>query len=330
MITSFAQLAEAAKTTKKKMIVAVVEAQDEHTMEAVCRAHSDGMIEAILIGNEEEIRRIAAEQGEDLRAFEIIHSEGIEDSLRIGVDCIRSGRANAIMKGKLETGQFMRAIVKKENGFLKGGRVSLVGLYEHPSYPKLLAVTDQGMNTYPDLNEKKDLIINGVQMLHALGNICPKIACLCAVEKVNPKMPETVDAYELKQMNQRGEIPGCIVEGPISFDLAIKKGAAAVKGFDSPVSGEADLLLVPSITCGNVLAKCMTDYSGAVTAGTILGANCPVILTSRSAAAKDKYYSIALAAYTSANGMEPSQEVPDGFPYSGDQSGLDVNENRAV
>ncbi len=305
MIRSFAELAEAAKSTEKKMVVAVVEAHDEHTMEAVCNAHNDGMIEAILIGKEEEIRRIAAEQGEDLSAIEIIPTESLEESLQKAVDCVKSGRADAIMKGRLETAQFMKAVVKKENGLLKGGRISLVGLYEHPSYPKLLAITDQGMNTYPDLDEKKDLIINGVQMLHALGVMCPKVACLCAVEKVNPKMPETVDAYELKQMNQRGEIPDCIVEGPISFDLAIKKGAAAVKDFDSPVAGDADLLLVPSITCGNALAKCMTDYSGAVTAGTILGAKCPVILTSRSAEVSDKYYSIALAAYTAACSCQP-------------------------
>ena len=301
MIRSFAQLAEAAKSIEKKMKVAVVEAHDEHTMEAVCNAHRDGMIEAILIGREDEIRRIGALLGEDLSAVEIIPTEDLEESLQTAVDCVREGRADGIMKGKIETGQFMRAIVKKSNGLLKGGRVSLVGLYEHPGYPKLLAITDQGMNTYPSLEEKKDLIVNGVEMLHALGIECPKVACLCAVEKVNPKMPETVDAYELKQMNERGEITGCVVEGPISFDLAITKGAAVIKEYDSPVAGDADLLLVPNITCGNALAKCMTDYSGAVTAGTILGAKCPVILTSRSAPAKDKYYSIALAAYTSAN-----------------------------
>ena len=301
MIRSFAQLAEAAKSIEKKMKVAVVEAHDEHTMEAVCNAHRDGMIEAILIGREDEIRRIGALLGEDLSAVEIIPTEDLEESLQTAVDCVREGRADGIMKGKIETGQFMRAIVKKSNGLLKGGRVSLVGLYEHPGYPKLLAITDQGMNTYPSLEEKKDLIVNGVEMLHALGIECPKVACLCAVEKVNPKMPETVDAYELKQMNERGEITGCVVEGPISFDLAITKGAAVIKEYDSPVAGDADLLLVPNITCGNALAKCMTDYSGAVTAGTILGAKCPVILTSRSAPAKDKSYSIALAAYTSAN-----------------------------
>lgn len=205
------------------------------------------------------------------------------------------------MKGKLETGQFMKAIVKKENGLLAGGLLSLVGLYEHSNYHKLLAVTDQGLNTYPDLNGKKNIVINAVKLMRSLGVDEPKVAVLAAVEKVNPKMPESVDGAELKKMNQEGEITNCIVEGPISFDLAIKQGAAAIKGYESPVAGDADILVVPDIAAGNILVKCMTDYAGAMTAGTILGAKVPVIVTSRSAEASDKYYSIALAAYAAAS-----------------------------
>ncbi len=302
MIKSFKELAEAAKAMEKKTVVAVVEAQDAHTLEAVVTARKDGIIEAMLIGNEAKICEILAQVGGDPADFTIVPTESLEESLKVAVENINAGKASAIMKGKLETGQFMKAIVKKENGMMAGGRISLVGLFEHPKfYHKLLAVTDMGMNTYPDLEGKKDLINNAVRLLHALGNECPKVACLCAVEKMNPKMPETVDADALKKMNIAGEIPGCVVEGPISFDLAIKQGAAAIKGFESPVAGDADLLLVPDITCGNVLVKCMTDYAGATTAGTILGAKCPVIVTSRSAEASDKYYSIALAAYSAAS-----------------------------
>ena len=302
MIKSFKELAEAAKAMEKKTVVAVVEAQDAHTLEAVVTAQKDGIIEAMLIGNEEKICEILTQVGGDAANFTIVPTGSLEESLQVAVENINAGKASAIMKGKLETGQFMKAIVKKENGMMAGGRISLVGLFEHPKfYHKLLAVTDMGMNTYPDLEGKKDLINNAVKLLHALGNECPKVACLCAVEKLNPKMPETVDADALKKMNIEGEIPGCVVEGPISFDLAIKQGAAAIKGFESPVAGDADLLLVPDITCGNVLVKCMTDYAGATTAGTILGAKCPVIVTSRSAEASDKYYSIALAAYSAAS-----------------------------
>ncbi len=300
-IKSFKELAAAASAMPKKTVVAVVEAHDNHTLEAVIEAKKDGMIEGLLIGNEEKIKEILTANGADPADYEIIATNALEESLQVAVENINAGKATAIMKGKLETGQFMKAIVNKANGLMAGGLLSLVGLFESPAYPKLLAVTDQGLNTYPDLNGKKNLIINAVKLLHSLGIEEPKVAVLAAVEKVNPKMPESVDGAELKKMNQEGEITGCIVEGPISFDLAVKKGAAAIKGYESPVAGDADLLVVPDITAGNILCKCMTDYAGAMTAGTILGAKVPVIVTSRSAEATDKYYSIALAAYAAGN-----------------------------
>ncbi len=300
-IKSFKELAAAASAMPKKTVVAVVEAHDNHTLEAVIEAKKDGMIEGLLIGNEEKIKEILTANGANPADYEIIGTNALEESLQVAVENINAGKATAIMKGKLETGQFMKAIVNKANGLMAGGLLSLVGLFESPAYPKLLAVTDQGLNTYPDLNGKKNLIINAVKLLHSLGIEEPKVAVLAAVEKVNPKMPESVDGAELKKMNQEGEITGCIVEGPISFDLAVKKGAAAIKGYESPVAGDADLLVVPDITAGNILCKCMTDYAGAMPAGTILGAKAPVIVTSRSAEATDKYYSIALAAYAAAN-----------------------------
>ena len=300
-IKSFKELAAAASAMPVKTVVAVVEAHDNHTLEAVIEAKKDGMIEGLLIGNAEKIAEILTANGANPADYEIIGTNSLEESLQVAVENINAGKATAIMKGKLETGQFMKAIVNKANGLMAGGLLSLVGLFESPAYPKLLAVTDQGLNTYPDLNGKKNLIINAVGLLHSLGIEEPKVAVLAAVEKVNPKMPESVDGAELKKMNQEGEITGCIVEGPISFDLAVKKGAAAIKGYESPVAGDADLLVVPDITAGNILCKCMTDYAGAMTAGTILGAKVPVIVTSRSAEATDKYYSIALAAYAAGN-----------------------------
>jgi len=300
-IKSFKELAAAASAMPVKTVVAVVEAHDNHTLEAVIEAKKDGIIEGMLIGNEEKIKEILTANGADPADYQIIGTNALEESLQIAVENINAGKATAIMKGKLETGQFMKAIVNKQNGLLAGGLLSLVGLYEHANYHKLLAVTDQGLNTYPDLNGKKNLIINAVGLLKKLGVEEPKVAVLAAVEKVNPKMPESVDGAELKKMNQEGEITGCIVEGPISFDLAVKQGAAAIKGYESPVAGDADILVVPDIAAGNILVKCMTDYAGAMTAGTILGAKVPVIVTSRSAEASDKYYSIALAAYAAGN-----------------------------
>ncbi|MBQ4040869.1 MAG: bifunctional enoyl-CoA hydratase/phosphate acetyltransferase [Oscillospiraceae bacterium] len=300
-IKSFKELAAAASAMPVKTVVAVVEAHDNHTLEAVIEAKKDGIIEGMLIGNEEKIKEILTANGADPADYQIIGTNALEESLQVAVENINAGKATAIMKGKLETGQFMKAIVNKQNGLLSGGLLSLVGLYEHANYHKLLAVTDQGLNTYPDLNGKKNLIINAVGLLKKLGVEEPKVAVLAAVEKVNPKMPESVDGAELKKMNQEGEITGCIVEGPISFDLAVKQGAAAIKGYESPVAGDADVLVVPDIAAGNILVKCMTDYAGAMTAGTILGAKVPVIVTSRSAEASDKYYSIALAAYAAGN-----------------------------
>lgn len=302
MIKNLKELAEAAKAMETKTVIAVVEAHDAHTLEAVVNAKKDGIIDAMLIGNEEKIREILTAEGADPADFTIVPTGSLEESLKVAIESIHSGKANVLMKGKLETGDLMKAIVKKENDMMAGGRISVMGFFDHPTcYHKLIAVTDMGMNMYPDLEGKKDEINNAVKILHALGIECPKVACLCAVEKLNPKMPETVDADALKKMNAAGEIPGCIVEGPISFDLAMKQGAAAIKGYESPVAGDADLLLVPDITAGNVLVKCMTDYAGATTAGTIVGAKCPIIITSRSAEASDKYYSIALAAYAAAS-----------------------------
>ena len=299
-IACFKDFAEEAKKMKKKTVIAIVEAQDAHTLESVIDSRNDGIMTPMLIGNEAEIKDLIAGFGADPSDFDIIPSGGVEESLARAVEMVNTGKANAIMKGKLESGDFMKAIVKKENGLLAGGRLSLAGFFSPPQYHKIFAVSDMGLITYPDLDGKKAIIENAVKMLNALGFVKPKVAVLAAVEKLNPKMPETVDADALKQMNLSGIIKNCTVEGPISFDLATSAESARIKGYDSPVAGDADLLIVPDITAGNILVKCLTGLAGAQTAGTVLGAKVPVILTSRSAEASDKYYSIALAACVAA------------------------------
>lgn len=299
-IRSFEDLAKEAREMTKKTIIAVVEAQDEHTLESVIKATQDGIMVPVLIGNDEKIRELLTHFGADPAVFEIVATSGVEESLAKAVSLIHAGKASAIMKGKLESGQFMKAIVTKENNLLAGGKLSLVGLYETPKYHKVFAVSDMGLNTYPDLEGKKIIVKNAVQLLHALGYDNPKVAILSSVEKPNPKMPDAVDGEALKQMNKDGEITGCIVEGPISFDLATSSDSARIKGYDSPVAGDADLLIVPDICAGNILVKCLTGFGDARTAGTVLGAKVPVILTSRSAETSDKYYSIALAACAAA------------------------------
>ena len=300
-ISSFEELASEAKKMTKKTVIAVVEAQDEHTLESVVRATEDGIVVPILIGNVNKITELLVRFGADPAAFNVVASAGAEESLQEAVRIIHAGKATAIMKGKLESGQFMKAIVTKENGLLTGGKLSLAGLYETPKYHKVFALSDMGLNTYPDLEAKKIIIANAVKLLHAIGYDNPKVAVLSSVEKLNPKMPDAVDGDALKRMNQNGEITGCVVEGPISFDLATSSDSARIKGYDSPVAGDADLLLVPDICAGNILAKCLTGFGSARTAGTVLGAKVPVILTSRSAETSDKYYSIALAACAAAS-----------------------------
>ena len=295
-ITCFKDLADEAKKMKNKTVIAVVEAHDEHTLESVIEATRDGIMTPLLIGSNSKIREMLKQFGADPSDFDIISSDSAEKSLKLAIEVINAGKATAIMKGKLESGDFMKAIINKENGLLAGGKLSLAGFFTPPQYHKIFAISDMGLNTYPDLEGKKAITENAVRMLNALGYEKPKVAVLASVEKLNPKMPETVDADALKKMNQNGEITGCIIEGPISFDLATSAESAKIKGYESPVAGDADLLIVPDIVSGNVLAKALTGMAGAQTAGTVLGAKVPVILTSRSAEASDKYYSIALAA----------------------------------
>lgn len=297
-ISSFRDIVEETKKSARKTVVAVVEAQDGHTLESVVSAAGEGIISPTLIGDRDEIKRMLEKLGAAPSDFEIAQSSGgAEGSMKLAIDLVNTGAANALMKGRIESADFMKAIIVRENGLLTGKKLSLAGLYEAPRYHKIFSVSDMGMNTYPDLETKKAIIENAARMLNALGVETPKVAVLASVEKVNPKMPETIDADELKNMNLRGGIAGCVVEGPISFDLATSAEAAAIKGYESPVAGDADLLIVPDATAGNILVKCLTGMAGSKTAGTVLGAKVPVIFTSRSAEASDKYYSIALAAY---------------------------------
>jgi phosphotransacetylase len=297
-IQSFKELVEVVRRQEKKSRVAVVAADDSHTVEAVVNAQKEGLIEALLIGEQTMIKERLLEQGVDADDFQVIAATSTSECLAKAVELIHLGQASVLMKGHLETGDFMRAILNKDNDLKKGTLLSVAGFYEVSSYHKLFVVSDQAINTYPDLDAKRAILENAVSLLHAFGVACPKVAVLAAVEKLNPKMKETVDADALKTMNQKGVITECIVDGPLSLDIATNRKAAQIKGYESAVAGDADLLLVPDLVCGNVFVKTLTGFAGATTAGTVVGAKVPVVLTPRSAEASDKFYSIALAAYT--------------------------------
>ena len=292
MIKNFEQLKEMLKAMPVKRKVAVVPAQDEHTLEAISHAYRDGMVEPVLIGDEPKIREILAQIGTDADKMTIIHVEDPTEAIQKAADMARDGEVDCIMKGKTETGALMKVLVNRERGIRKNDTMSLLAFMESPNYHKVFAITDVGLLTYPSKDQKKAAIQNAVEAFHALGVEQPKVAILAAVEKVNPKMKETVEAAEIKEEG----VEGCIIEGPISYDLAMDPASAPIKGYVSPVAGDADLLVVPDIVSGNIAAKMITVIGGGRTGGVVLGAKVPVLLVSRAASADDKYMSIVIAA----------------------------------
>ncbi len=292
MIKNFEQLKAMLKAMPVKRKVAVVPAQDEHTLEAISHAYKDGMVEPVLIGDEPKIREILAQIGTDADKMTIIHVEDPTEAIQKAADMARDGEVDCIMKGKTETGVLMKVLVNRERGIRKNDTMSLLAFMESPNYHKVFAITDVGLLTYPSKEQKKAAIQNAVEAFHALGVEQPKVAILAAVEKVNPKMKETVEAAEIKEEG----VDGCIIEGPISYDLAMDPASAPIKGYVSPVAGDADLLVVPDIVSGNIAAKTITVIGGGRTGGVVLGAKVPVLLVSRAASADDKYMSIVIAA----------------------------------
>lgn len=292
MIKNFDQLKEMLKAMPVKRRVAVVPAQDEHTLEAISKAYQDGMVEPVLIGDAAKIREILEKLGTDASGMTIVPVEDPTEAIQKAADMARDGEVDCIMKGKTETGALMKVLVNRERGIRKNDTMSLLAFMESSHYHKVFAITDVGLLTYPSKEQKKAAIVNAVEAFHALGEENPKVAILAAVEKVNPKMKETVEAAEIKEEG----VEGCIIEGPISYDLAMDPASAAIKGYSSPVAGDADLLVVPDIVSGNIAAKTITVIGGGRTGGVVLGAKVPVLLVSRAASADDKYMSIVIAA----------------------------------
>ncbi|MBC2576129.1 bifunctional enoyl-CoA hydratase/phosphate acetyltransferase [Peptostreptococcus canis] len=294
MIKTFDEVIEKVKAFPKMKVVGVCMA-DDAAIGGALSAEKIGLATPVFIGHEDEIRKILNEMGEK-KEYEIINVDTAQEGAEKVVELVREGKVDFILKGHIETAVLMRAVVDKEKGLRTGRHMSHMSFEELPTYHKILTITDGGMSTYPDVDDKQKIIENAVEIYHRLGYDCPKVACLSAIEKVNPKMPCTVDAAELKARNQRGEIKGCIVEGPISFDLAYSKNAAKVKEYESEVAGDPDILLAPDIQAGNILDKTFNFAAGGRMAGFIVGAKCLIVLTSRSASAEEKYLSIAMAA----------------------------------
>jgi len=299
MLRNFEELAELVKANPVKKRIVLCCAHDEHSLDAVYEAYKEGVVDPVFVGKEDEIKAICAENGFDFGDVTIYNEDDDVEAAKKAVELIREGKGDFLMKGRMQTADLLRQVVNKETGLQVGKIMSHVGLFKVPNYHKLVVLTDGGMLLAPDLEQKKKIIENAVEVLHALGYDDPKVAVMCGAEVLNKKAQESVDAAALKEMNQNGEITGCTVEGPISYDIALSKEIAEFKKFESPVAGEADAMIMPSMAAGNMLGKSWTVSSDGMMAGIIVGAKVPVVLTSRGSTAEEKFYSIALAAAAS-------------------------------
>ncbi len=296
MITTLDQVLKAAAERPSRTI-AVAAAEDAPVLRSVVKAQQLGLVEAILFGSVAAIRSVAEEEELDLAPFEIVDVAGNDGAAAGAVGAVRDGRAGMLMKGNLQTSQFLSAILDKETGLRKGNEViAHVAVMQVSGYDRLLIVTDAAMNVAPDLQTKVSIIKSAVLVAHALGNATPRVAVLAAVEVVNPDMAATTEAAMLAKMNDRGQLKGCIVDGPLALDNAVSVEAAQHKGIGGEVAGRADILVAPDLEAGNVLYKSITYLAGGRSAGIIVGATAPVVLTSRSDSEESKLASIALSA----------------------------------
>ena len=278
--------------------IAIAAAQDEAVLEAVKAAKERGIAEAVLVGDEAKIREIAASMNMDLNGYEIIDEPDMIQASLTAVKLAHDGKVDMYMKGLVDSKNFLKSVLDKEVGLRTGGPLSHVCVFEIPGIDRLLFLTDVAFMTYPTLEDKVNIIKNTLPVCRACGVAMPKVAPLAAVEVVNPKMPVTVEAAELTRMCNDGELTGCIVDGPLSMDLAIDAEAAKHKGAtDRKIQGDADVLLFPDIHAGNLVYKSIVHMVAGVHNACILtGTKVPVILTSRSDSFETKVNSIALAA----------------------------------
>ena len=295
---NFDELIAKVKGAPDKKIMAVACANDDHTLEAVVNARREGIIEPLLVGDKKIILEILERLEEKIPEENIfdVPEDDLQKACEKAVKLVREGRANFLMKGKVDTKIILKEVVNKEYGLGTGKLMSHFTMFQIPTYHKLILPVDGGMVTYPDLEQKKQIIENTVETLRSMGYECPKVGVLACVEKVNPKMPESVEAAQLQEMNEKGEIRNCIVEGPIQYDCAMRKDLAEFKGLDSKIAGDPDVLIAPNIHAGNIMGKMYAISCGGKMAGFIVGARCPIVMVSRGSTAEEKYLSIVVSA----------------------------------
>jgi phosphate acetyltransferase len=258
-------------------------------------AAAEGLIEPTLIGPEDEMKALAAKIGVDISPYPVLNADSETKAAEVSVAMCRSGNAQAMMKGSLHTDELMKVAMARDTGLRTSRRITHVFVMDTPAYARTLLITDAAINIKPEFEDKIHIVQNAIDLAHALGIPEPKVALLSAVETVNPKIPSTMEAAALCKMADRGQITGGILDGPLAFDTAVSIKAAQIKHLHSPVTGQADILVVPDLESGNMLAKQLEYLGGAQLAGIVLGARVPVILTSRADSAETRLTSCAVA-----------------------------------
>lgn len=287
--------------TPALLVVAV--AHDEPVLEAVVQATQAGFVTPYLIGDQHAIEAILKQHSWDLDAH-IVDEKDAAEACRLAVTKVYETPGALLMKGLVDTSVLLKAALVKEKGLRTSRRISHVSVFEVAQYPRILMMSDGAMNIAPTVDEKQDIIENAVEIAHALGLENPYVGLIAAVEKVNPKMPATLDAQTLIERQKAGAMPGCVLEGPYAIDNAVDVEAAKHKGIEAPGAGRSDILIMPYIEAGNVFYKTLMFLAGAKSASVIAGALKPIVLTSRADSSESKYYSIALAACVAAKHTE--------------------------
>jgi phosphate butyryltransferase len=295
MITTLNQIVDRVKGKPIKRL-AVAVAEDPHTIEAVGRAVKEKLVKAVLTGDKGAIQKVADEAKVDMGLFEIVHEPDKSKALALAIGKVRAGEADFLMKGLLDSSLYIRGIIDKEKGLLPPGKLlSHVTVIQVPAWKKLIICGDVAVIPAPDLEAKVAILNYAIDVAHKLEIENPKAVLLSAVEKVNPKMPSTTEAAIIAKMADRGQIKGAVVDGPLALDVAFSKESAKIKGIVSPVAGDADILIFPSIEAGNIFFKASTYLAKGELGAIVAGAACPCVLTSRGDSEDNKFYSIALA-----------------------------------
>ncbi len=285
----------AATAGQEPLATAVAHPCDANAIGAAVEAAQAGLIAPILVGPKAKILKAAQAAKVDISPYRLIDAPHSEAAAAAAVALVQKGEAGLLMKGSLHTDELLHAVLAPQSGLRTGRRLSHVYLMDVPTYPRPLLITDAAVNIAPDLEEKRDIIQNAIDLAHVMGIATPRVAILSAIETVNPKLPSTLDAAALCKMADRGQITGALLDGPLAFDNAVSPAAAAEKGIVSKVAGQADILVVPDLESGNMLAKQLTFLAGADAAGVVLGARVPIILTSRADAERTRIASCAVA-----------------------------------